>query len=325
MPAAHGKFLVLVMHPHRQQFADMLEIAREIGKSAPEIAIHITNPKSTGADVPDWKWRLPTLTISFGNLGRFLPRRGRILQNKAIKKLEQCQRFRSLGIASPHAERFDFGHDYDEAKFGRFAVLKPLPLEMTSLVKNILLCETRRLSTLTKSDFPPDHFLRLAPALVQQFIDTGPRPEYFRVLTLLGEPILWMRVKSACEQVALVAGESAVIPAVIDPRTTYSAAAGNFLELIEFEVPDDVLAFARKVNEGFPHIPLQACDIVREAATGVLHVLEINAGGNTWDFSSRRVAGAREKLGGRDRLLQLYDPWPRAASAIIRKVNELAS
>lgn len=304
----------------------MFEIARAVVRIAPEIAIHIAEPGSTAAHVDDWKWRLPTLTVALGELYRFMPRRGPILQNRAIKKLDQHARFTAAGLASPHAERFEFGRRYAEAQFGPLAVLKPLPLNLTSLARNMMIWPTERLHEITQNQFPPEHFLRQAPALVQRFIDTGKRPEYFRVLTLLGEPILWMLVKSAADQPDLYSGAEAMqADAIIDPRSTYGREGVDFDQLIGFEAPQDVFDFARAVYAAVPEIPLQACDILREAATGRLFIIEINAGGNTWDFSSERVAGSREKIGGRDRLVQLFDPWPKAARALVTKVRELAA
>lgn len=322
MAVTPQQLLILVTHPDRQAAADMFEIARALVRIAPEIAVHIAEPGSTDAHVAAWKWQLPTLTVSLGALRGFMPRRGPILQNRAIKKLDQYQRFSAAGLASPHAERFVFGRRYDEAQFGSHAVLKPLPLNLTSMVRSVLMWPTGRLHEIREESFPPDHFLRRAPALVQRFIDTGRRPEYFRVLTLLGEPILWMTVMSAADQADL-SGDTA--EAIVDPRSTYGLEGLDFAQLLAFAVPDDALAFARDVYAAFPDIPLQACDIVREAATERLFILEINAGGNTWDFSSKRVAQSREKLGGRDRLVAIYDPWPKAARALIAKVRELAA
>ncbi len=330
LPFAKGKtpprnLLVLVMHPARQSEEDMAAIAREVVKSAPDITVHIVRPGGTAGDLPAWKWELPALTVALGRSSGFVPRRGPMLHNRPVKKLDQYCRFAACGIPSPHTERFGFGQRYCEQHFGSHVVLKPLPLDLTSSMGNMMLCETRRLQLLRPDSFAPDHFLRRAPALVQRFIDTGPRPEYFRVLTLLGEPILWMRVKSAAEQADFSsAGADLAEQAIIDPRSTYAAAKEGFSELIEFVVPEDVSSFAREVYSAFPDIPLQACDIVREEAAGTLHILEINAGGNTWDFSSKRVEAARERIGGRDRLVSLFDPWPRAARALIAKTRQLA-
>jgi hypothetical protein len=313
------------MQPERQGFADMIEIAREVVKQAPEIVVHIAAPGSTADDVEGWKWRLPTLTVSLGSLGKFMPRRGPILQNKAITKLDQYHGFSARGVSTPHTERFEFKRRYREVDFGRYVVLKPLPLTLTSTSQKLLLWDTSRLHRLSRDMLAPDHFLLKAPAIVQRFIDTGNLPEYYRVLTLLGEPVLWMRVKSAVEQIDLAnLGTQDTNEAVVDPRSTYGSTERGFSELLEFQVPKEITDFAKAVYPSFPNTPLQACDIVREAATRELFILEINAGGNTWDFSSRRVAASREMLGGREKLISLYSPWPKAATALIKKTKELA-
>jgi hypothetical protein len=320
----HAFLLILVMRPDRQAFEDIMEIAQEVTRVSPEIVVHIAAPGTTSADIEDWKWSLPTLTVGLGRLMAFIPRRGPILQNMAIKKLDQYHRFRDAGIASPRTERFKFGQRYLEHEFGQFVVLKPLPLSLTSSQQGIMLCETARLHEISPAAFVSAHFLRRAPALVQSFVNTGRKPEYFRVLTLLGEPILWMRIKSAVEQVDLdKSAPPDIEQAVVDPRSTFGDAT-NFADFLEFEVQDDVVELARAAYDAFPRIPLQACDIVREQSSGRLYILEINAGGNTWDFSSRRVADSREKLGGRTGLVSMYDPWTRAAQALIRRTRELA-
>jgi len=318
------KLLILSIQSVRQAPEDFLEIAHHVQKIAPEILTHIAGTGTTAKDIPTWKY--PTLVVSFYAADRFVPLRGRFLQNKSIPKLDQFSRFSSVDLPTPYTKKFVFGRRYEPKEFGRFVVLKPLPLSRTSTGRDYLLCETSRLSELRQQDFEPEHFLRRAPALVQQFIDTGTWPEYFRVLTLFGQPLLWMRVRSARAQIDLHdAGGAATREAIVDPRSTYGFQGADIKELIEFSVPEEVLDFATRVNRAFPEIPLQACDILREAGTGILYIVEINAGGNTWDFSSKRVAEAREKIGGRSRYIEAYDPWPKAAWALVRKVRELAT
>lgn len=321
---AGNKLLILSIKPTRQAPVDLLEISDHVRKIAPEIDIFIAQPGTTAKDIPTWKF--PTLVVSFYSADKFIPLRGRILQNKPIGKLEQFTRFTSVGLPTPYTERFIFGRAYERKHFGRFVVIKPLPLSMTSTGRQLLFCETSELRKLCEDDFEPQHLLRRAPALVQQFIDTGTWPEYFRVLTLFGQPILWMRVQSALKQIDLSAEVgNTTVQAIVDPRSTYGSGGVDVEKLIEFSVPNEVLAFATEVNRAFPEIPLQACDILREATTGTLYIVEINAGGNTWDFSSRRVAQARNRMGGRSRLVELYDPWPKAAWALVRKVREMAT
>jgi len=53
------------------------------------------------------------------------------------------------------------------------------------------------------------------------------------------------------------------------------------------------MAFAASVHAVFPDMPLLGCDIVREHATGRLHAIEVNAGGNVWHLSSPRTSNWR--------------------------------
>jgi hypothetical protein len=48
----------------------------------------------------------------------------------------------------------------------------------------------------------------------------------------------------------------------------------------------DILAFASGVSRAFPEIPALGIDIIRDAASGKLYVLEVNASGLTWHISS---------------------------------------
>ena len=48
----------------------------------------------------------------------------------------------------------------------------------------------------------------------------------------------------------------------------------------------EILAFAQRAHRAFPQIPLIGVDVLRNADTGQLVVIEINAVGYTWHFSS---------------------------------------
>lgn len=317
--------LILVIQPGLQRVPDFFDIAREIAKQAPDIVTHILTHEHSAADVPPQNWDHPTLTVSFNWTGKFIPRRGRVLKNRQIKKLDQYARFKACGIATPHTERFQYEKVYDDSLFGQFAVLKILPLNLTSTGKSIQLFRTASLSMLKPSDLPADHFMRKAPSLVQQFIDTGRRPHYYRVLTVFGEPVLWMRVFSPIEQGDLTAGDLNLSSAIVDPRSVASSESNPLRDRLSYDVPEDVLNFGRHVFQAFPDVPLQACDIMREKDTGELYVIEINAGGNTWDFSSNRVAKGVALLGGRDALVKEFDPRPKAAKALVAAVRNFAS
>ena len=93
----------------------------------------------------------------------------------------------------------------------------------------------------------------------------------------------------------------------------------------ELEVAPDVIAFARRMHEAFPSIPLKGCDILREESTGRLYAIEINGGGNVWHFSSALFTRSRSQMGGRDAMVEHYDPWPKAARILIQMTREHAA
>ena len=93
-PVQPKKLLVLVMTPGKLDFDDFLDVAKEVVKQAPEILVSIVTPSDTYHAVSAHKWQLPALIISFGDLGRFNPVRGRVFQNSPIAKFVQAERFR---------------------------------------------------------------------------------------------------------------------------------------------------------------------------------------------------------------------------------------
>ena len=64
----------------------------------------------------------------------------------------------------------------------------------------------------------------------------------------------------------------------------------------------DILALARRAHAALPEIALQGIDIIREAGSGKLFVLEANPGGNTWIFSKGAMTERLKKVLGVDRL-----------------------
>lgn len=318
------KLLVLVITPGRQDFDDFHEIAKEILRQARDINVHIVTPKDRYDVIPNQKWKMPTLTISFSSIGNFLSPRGRIIESRGIGKLDQYARFRSLGISSPHTERFVFGRHYDEREWGEFCVLKPLPLGRTSK-GTAKLIRTRRLEEIQLSDFASDHFLKSAPALVQQFIDTGKKPAYHRVMTLFGKPLLWWRGFSPIERPDLTADDAQIESAVIEPK--HETIKNNYAvkDRRDLHIAPEFFDFAERMHSAFPNIPLQGSDILKEGKTGKLYAIEINGGGNVWHFSSSIFERSRNQMGGRDALIKHFDPWPKAAQVLIEKTREFAN
>ena len=100
-----------------------------------------------------------------------------------------------------------------------------------------------------------------------------------------------------------------------------NAAAGE--REVHYCYEADVLEIARAVYLAIPEVPFHAIDVRRDAADGKLYCLEINPGGNTWNFSSPRgrtiatIDGIRreDQLGA----------WDIAAKALIEQTRLHAS
>ena len=99
----------------------------------------------------------------------------------------------------------------------------------------------------------------------------------------------------------------------------------GYEKLRAFVIDAEVMDFARQVNRAFPRIPLQGCDIVREAVSGKLYILEVNPGGNTLHFSSPIFARQRGLLGGKSVFTGQLDAFAIAARILAKRTEQLAA
>jgi hypothetical protein len=316
--------LVLVNKPLWQDPADLQEIVMRVRDRAPDILPIVFQEGFDPAKVPPAVWQRPTLTLSFAPLSKFRPPRGAVLQGQPMPKLEQYRRFVAAGLATPKTARFEFGRTYSEDHWGEFVVLKPLDLMMSSKGGQLRFLRTRRLRDLREADFAPDHYLRRGGALVQSFVDTGPEATMRRVLSLCGRPLYTSRSWSPMARADLTASDEAIEASIVDPKHPELKVRFTPESRRKVDVDPEALAFGARVAAAFPEIPLIGCDVVRERGTGKLYVLELNAGGNTWHFSSHIYTKARAEMGGRDVFVNQLGAWKIAAEALIARTRELA-
>lgn len=148
--------------------------------------------------------------------------------------------------------------------------------------------------------------------IVQRLIDTGPRRTFYRVLTLFGRVLMASRQDSTVD-----------LPGIRDcAEPSYYAIKPDF-DLggrLSFTHEGEILDFASRQSAAMADIPLQGMDIVRDAGTGELFVLEINPGGNTWSFSRPQAAQARALVGVEDLSLE-FDSWRVAAEVLIERTR----
>ena len=320
------RLLVIVMDPNKAGFDDFYEIAKEVQRFAPNIAISIVTPYDSAAAVQESRWNWPALTVAIGTvLGKFTPPRGGIMQGRAVKKIEQFARFTSLGIDTPLTARLDAKQLYDPHVWGEFVILKPLPLSLNSTGAGVKLIRTARLNELNRENGLAAFVGHDAPMLVQTFIDTGSLPTHWRILTLFGHVLYSMKFWCPIQRPELTASDDEIENAIIETKHPDLKKSFGMHDMRKLSAEPDILEFAVRVSGAFPTVPLQGIDIVKEDKTGRLFALEINGGGNVWHFSSRRGALGRAAGITRDDRIAQLGAWEVAARSLIEATMRHAS
>jgi len=155
-----------------------------------------------------------------------------------------------------------------------------------------------------------------APLVAQQFIYTGRWPVNYRVVTLFGTRLLAWR----CE------ADHRYWP--LESRWDFRATGGITVVsnkkdshyTLAFDA--DVIALAERAHAAFPDQPLLGTDIVRDAETGALYVIECNPRGDAWLISSD-TGREIEQANGLDFAAQ-FDALEVATEVLIRETRARA-
>lgn len=325
------KRTLILIHRGPEYEQDFLEIARRVCAIDRDITVYPVH-SSMRAELPGSAWQHPTLTVALLAKFKVPIRRGPVFKNQAIEKLDQQALFRKNGIPTPPALPFRFGMKLDPILFGDFVLLKPMDLQITSMGDGIQLFRRARAEKLTINDFPRDHLIHRDSKgyLVQRFVDTGARISVSRVTTFFSVPILSVSMKSNVDRPPLGAEDQ-----VLESAPVASNAIKDKMRFMHAD--NDMVELARRVHGLLPDVPLLGVDLLREASTGRLFVLECNAGGNTWHFSSKsgeklrgwfgghpRVPLERAALKGRQMYISQYGVFDRVAEVLVEKVRNFA-
>jgi hypothetical protein len=311
--------VVLAYRPGWQSIEDLTAIARHVIDIEPRIRPFIV-PSTLGNSVSRKQAAaLPTLIVSPGPLESFKPLRGRIYQGSRVPKFEEIRRLDQAGIPVPRTAILTPDLRLDPAIWGDFVILKPTDILTSSHGKGVNLIRTHRVRFRAPAEYPEGHPGRLGPMIVQQYIDTGVKLTGYRVLTFFGDPLCAHFSRSSALRIDPSAPDEVVENAIVAMQ------AGGDRERILMEDPE-VIALARAAHDALPEIPLKGCDVIREASTGKLYVLEMNCGGNTWHFSSnfaepiRRYHGPEFVL----RQRQQFDAMRTAARVLVERTRREA-
>jgi glutathione synthase/RimK-type ligase-like ATP-grasp enzyme len=240
--------------------------------------------------------------------------RGKIYAGHPIPKLEQMARMAAAGLPVPAFAEITPDVELSEQTFGSHVVVKP-GYSLSSQGDDITLMRRDKVRYRPREQFPPEHPGRYGPMYAQQFIDTGPMVNHYRVLTLFGKPLLAYRNTSLIERPPLDASDDVLAKVAVKARRRASTAK---TELIQ---EPDVLALASRTYAALREIPLHGVDVIREHGSGKLFVLEVNPGGNTWIFSKGNTTTRLQQALGTDRLADQFDAFTTAAKVLIERTR----
>jgi len=268
--------LILVHQESKQERGDYETIARDIQGRMPDIAVFIVDTKDTRWSDPAFDARAPTLTVSPMPIKKFVPPRGTVCQGYEFPKGEQYGMLERAGIAVPKWTRIEPATALDPADWGPYVIVKP---ELGRKGAEILIKRTGRVRYRAPESYPEGHPGRKAPHLAQRFVYTGQWPVNYRVVTLFGAPLLCWRCEANHDYAPL--------------RSRWDFAQGGITVVSNkrnsrYALSNDaqVIALAVRAHRAFPDQPVLGTDIVRDAETGELFVIECNPRGDTWYISS---------------------------------------
>lgn len=264
-------------------------------------------------DRPGWSADLPNRpTLLFSPaLIRNRPRiPGRIVCGYPLSKSEEYVLLAKSGIAVPRWAHLRVGDTPNLDGFGDYVVRKPDYGAKGAEVR-IVKRERVRWKRVVTSAAGPSPTL-----LVQEFIYTGPQPISFRVNTLFGRVLYSMRISGNPDR-----------PALRGPNDFDARGSGNCVSIVsnvrdstaEFCNDSEIIRFGEHAASAFPDIPVLGIDVLREAGSGRLFVIEVNSLGHNWNFSKE----FRENFG--IDVASQFNGLRKAAYLLAEKTQELAN
>lgn len=312
--------LILITRQGRQDPKDFEEIAQRVRKLDRYIKAFVFTPENTSDDIKREDWRNPTLTVSLGTMGHFNPKRGRFFYNRQIPKERQVELFKSDGIRTPRTIAYSAGMALDEKEWGSAVVVKTSNLRQTSQGQSAYLVQLKHLNDFSPLTDSLKEKIMSNGALVQEFVPTGNYPTSYRAGIFLGRVIHMMKKRSNVPIPDLA--NTSIEELNID--SNHESTGENSFAARELVIDDEIITFATRIAGIFPGLPLLGIDIVRHSKTGELFALEINGGGNTWQFSSNHAAPGRLVISKEERIKQ-FDAWNTCARALVEKTRSHAS
>jgi hypothetical protein len=304
--------LVLAYH-NNMNFMDFMKIAEKVTGIDPEIRPLVVHSEGIPPDIYVKIGEHPAFVFSPINVPAGMFPRGKIYCGRYIPKNMQLKSLKRHGLPVPRWALVEPGSRFSSAEWGPFVVTKPVG-QNASFSRGIEVRVPEDIVFKERNPVQANPFDSHSAIMVHRFIDTGEFRPQNRVLTLFGKVLYGEEIR---------AEEPVPIP---QPVTAESLAGFVITPVLvkrvrSFVHDADILALASRIYGAFPDIPLQAVDILRENKTGKLFILEINAGGDTWHFSSK--FGQYQRVEGKKRDEQ-FDAFTIAAHVLAERTRREA-
>ena len=291
--------LVFLHKPHVCLPGDFERIADHLREEAPWIRTWVLRDAPHRLKMPSLAFR-PTYVFCPGPIKRLKPWRGTIGCGINLGKAEEYRRLDAAGIPVPRWRLVTKGQTPNLDDFDDRVVMKP---DFGGRGADVMLMRKGKVRWReTKSDYlsGPTNWI------AQEFIDTGDPPVALRVATLFGEAII-------CRKSI---GKKGV-------KETSHIVASNRSGHHELVTDDEVIHFAEKAHAAFPEIPVLGFDVVRCRQTQKLFILEANAIGLVWHFSSPMGLEIQKQFGFvyEDQ----FDAMRKCARIFAKKIPQLAT
>jgi hypothetical protein len=296
----------------KETTGDLLSIARQVEAIDPRIRAVVLRKNRLHRLLHANLWALPALSIVCQLTGgrRFLP--GRIVTAQPLLKATEYRRLAQAGLPVPKWTLIAPDTVLDPAEWGPYVVRKPNDGGYGADVK---ITRTGRLRYEPPEAF--ESFGRLG-MIAQEFIYTGEWPQSFRVMTLFGQVIL------CYHQVTVGRGQPLL------HRWGFKEAPGtsvvsNTKDMQVTMVKDaEVISLCERAHRlAFPDVPFLGFDVIRDADSGKLYILECHPHGPSWLFSSLTGRGIQEKNGVD--LVAQYDALRKCAEILAEATPRLAA
>jgi len=308
--------LILIHQSGKQAYSDYESIVARISQQAPDIQVFIVDTRKSNWDRRKLAAGAPTLVVSPMPIKKFLPERGRVLQGFDFSKSEQYERLKANGLPVPDWLLIEPGVSLDPKDWGSYVVIKP---NLSRKGAEVKIKRTGRVHYKPPQEYGRDHPAHHAPLLAQRFIYTGRWPSNYRVVTLFGRALMSWH----CE------AEHSFRP--LESRYAFRGGAdGGGITIVSNKMGSryslsaerDVITLAERAHAAFAEQPLLGTDIVRDAETGELCVLETNPRGDAWLMSSN--TGNSIQTDNQIDFTSQFDALDLAANVLIDKTRALA-